>query len=61
MDHYAQSERRQGNRYRVFGAEGGKTTIGLIWATLMIASAGARTLIVDSDVYLRLLTAQGGA
>jgi succinoglycan biosynthesis transport protein ExoP len=36
----------------------GKTTIAANLATLMIASSGARTLIVDSDVHLRLLTAR---
>src|SRR5712672_662063 len=36
----------------------GKTTIAANLATLMIASSGARTLIIDSDVHLRLLTAR---
>ncbi len=36
----------------------GKTTIAANLAALMIASSGARTLIIDSDVHLRLLTAR---
>jgi succinoglycan biosynthesis transport protein ExoP len=36
----------------------GKTTIAANLATLIIASSGARTLIIDSDVHLRLLTAR---
>jgi succinoglycan biosynthesis transport protein ExoP len=36
----------------------GKTTIAANFAALMIASSGARTLIIDSDVHLRLLTAR---
>jgi succinoglycan biosynthesis transport protein ExoP len=36
----------------------GKTTIAANLATLMIASSGARTLIIDSDVHLRNLTAR---
>ena len=36
----------------------GKTTIAANLAALMIASSGARTLIIDGDVYLRLLTAR---
>ena len=35
----------------------GKTTIAVNLAALMIASSGARTLIIDSDLHLRLLTA----
>ena len=34
----------------------GKTTIAANLAALMIASSGARTLIIDGDVHLRLLT-----
>jgi succinoglycan biosynthesis transport protein ExoP len=36
----------------------GKTTIAANLAALMIASSGARTLIIDGDVHLRLLTAK---
>jgi polysaccharide biosynthesis transport protein len=36
----------------------GKTTIAANLAALMIASSGARTLIIDSDVHLRNLTAR---
>jgi succinoglycan biosynthesis transport protein ExoP len=36
----------------------GKTTIAANLAALLIASAGARTLIIDSDVHLRQLTAR---
>jgi succinoglycan biosynthesis transport protein ExoP len=36
----------------------GKTTIAANLAALMIASSGARTLIIDSDVHLRQLTAK---
>jgi len=36
----------------------GKTTIAANLAALMIASSGARTLIIDGDVHLRLLTAR---
>jgi len=35
----------------------GKTTIAVNLASLMIASSGTRTLIIDSDLHLRLLTA----
>jgi len=36
----------------------GKTTIAANLAALIIASSGARTLIIDSDVHLRVLTAR---
>jgi succinoglycan biosynthesis transport protein ExoP len=36
----------------------GKTTIAANLAALMIASSGARTLIIDGDVHLRLPTAK---
>jgi hypothetical protein len=36
----------------------GKTTIAANLAALIIASSGARTLIIDSDVHLRQLTAK---
>jgi polysaccharide biosynthesis transport protein len=36
----------------------GKTTIAANLAALITASSGARTLIIDSDVHLRLLTAR---
>src|SRR6266478_6921713 len=36
----------------------GKTTIAANLAALMIASSGGRTLIIDGDVHLRLLTAR---
>jgi succinoglycan biosynthesis transport protein ExoP len=39
-------------------ANEGKTTIAANLAALMIASSGARTLIIDSDVHRRLLTAK---
>ena len=39
-------------------AKEGKTTIAANLAALMIASSGARTLIIDSDVHLRRLTDQ---
>ena len=38
-------------------AKEGKTTIAANLAALMIASSGARTLIIDADLHLRLLTA----
>jgi polysaccharide biosynthesis transport protein len=38
--------------------EEGKTTIAANLAALMVASSGARTLLIDSDVHLRRLTAE---
>ena len=42
-------------------AKEGKTTIAANLAALMIASSGARTLLIDSDLHLRRLTAHVGA
>jgi succinoglycan biosynthesis transport protein ExoP len=39
-------------------AKEGKTTIAANLAALMIASSGARTLLIDGDLHLRLLTAK---
>jgi len=39
-------------------AKEGKTTIAANLAALMIASSGARTLVIDGDLHLRLLTAK---
>lgn len=36
----------------------GKTTVASNLAALMVASSGARTLLIDSDVHLRLLSAR---
>jgi polysaccharide biosynthesis transport protein len=38
-------------------AKEGKTTIAANMAALMVASAGARTLVIDADLHRRLLTA----
>jgi polysaccharide biosynthesis transport protein len=38
--------------------EEGKTTIAANLAALLVASSGARTLLIDSDVHLRRLTAE---
>ena len=38
--------------------EEGKTTIAANLAALIVASSGARTLLIDSDVHLRRLTAE---
>src|SRR5262249_53495377 len=39
-------------------AKEGKTTIAANLASLIIATSGARTLIIDGDLHLRLLTAR---
>jgi succinoglycan biosynthesis transport protein ExoP len=39
-------------------AKEGKTTIAANLAALMIAASGARTLIIDGDLHMRLLTAK---
>jgi polysaccharide biosynthesis transport protein len=38
--------------------EEGKTTVAANLAALIVASSGARTLLIDSDVHLRRLTAE---
>jgi len=52
-----------GNSVKVIGvvssvAKEGKTTIAANLASLIIATSGARTLIIDGDLHLRLLTAR---